>query len=394
MPTIRGWAALGVALALFVLWVGFGEELLLAVAAFLLVAVVTAVLIVRRGIPRVAFDRRINPLQLHDGDRAIVEVSVTAGRRLSQAVVEDVVHGLGAARFVADRVEGPSPAVARYEVLCRPRGVYRVGPASVLVRDPLALAESGGPTGRIDRLVVYPAVTELAGLPVVRGQDPTVNTSRAGFSHTGGEDFFTLREYHQGDDLRRVHWPSSAKRDQLMIRQLEMPWQSRALVLLDPRAERYAGRDAFEQAVRGAASAVRHLYRAGFSPTMWAGNPDAITVASAETFASAMEQLAIIETTEHVDLRSVVARMRRSGLAGGVLLLVTGAPDEQDLAVYRMLGRDYLRTVVMSVAHDENEAILKFRRGGVIAMTATPTASWAPIWRQAMEQAWSTATAG
>jgi hypothetical protein len=86
--------------------------------------------------------------------------------------------------------------------------------------------------------------------------------------------------------------------------------------------------------------------------------------------------------------------MRRSGLAGGVLLLVTGAPDEQDLAVYRMLGRDYLRTVVMSVAHDENEAILKFRRGGVIAMTATPTASWAPIWRQAMEQAWSTATAG
>ncbi len=64
-------------------------------------------------------------------------------------------------------------------------------------------------------------------------------TARTRFSQTGGEDFFTLRDYEDGDDLRKVHWPSSAKRDRLMIRQLEMPWQSRALIVLDTEVANY-----------------------------------------------------------------------------------------------------------------------------------------------------------
>lgn len=394
MPTIRGWAALGVALALFVLWFGFGEELLLGVGAFLLLAVAAAVLVVRQGAPRVGFHRRIAPLQVHDGDRAIVEVSLSSARRLSQAVVEDIVHGLGAARFVADRVDGDVPVVARYEILCRPRGVYRVGPASILVRDPFALAESGGLAGKSDRLVVFPAVDDLHSLPIVRGQDPTVNTARANFSQTGGEDFFTLREYQQGDDLRRVHWPSSAKRDELMIRQLEMPWQSRALVVLDPRRSQYPSSDAFEHAVRGAASVTRHLFQAGFAPSLWANTRDLVNVGSIEAYAMAMEHLATVQPEAQFDLKTAVSRLRRNGLAGGALVLVTGTPDEAAVAVYRMLGRDYLRTVVLAVTGKENEAMLAFQRAGVINIIGTPGASWGPVWQEAMERSWSTATAG
>ena len=57
MPTIRGWAATGAALALVILWIGFGEELLLAVAAFLLLAVALGTIYVRRSIPRVLIQR-------------------------------------------------------------------------------------------------------------------------------------------------------------------------------------------------------------------------------------------------------------------------------------------------------------------------------------------------
>jgi len=394
MPTIRGWAALGVALALLVLWFGFGEELLLAVGAFLLLAVVAAVAMVRRRAPRVGFHRRIAPLQVHDGERAIVEVSLSSSQPLSSAVVEDVVHGLGAARFVADRVDDSVPVVARYEILCRPRGIYRVGPAAIIVRDPFALAESGGLAGKADRLVVFPTVDDLEGLPIVRGQDPTVNTSRANFSQTGGEDFFTLREYQQGDDLRRVHWPSSAKRDELMIRQLEMPWQSRALIIFDPRRERYASVESFEHAVRGAASVMRHLFQAGFSPSLWANSRDIINVGSVDAYAMAMEQLATVQPQAGVDLKTAVTRLRRNGLAGGALILVTGAPDDAAAAVYRMLGRDYLRTVIMAVTQTENEAILSLRRAGAISILGSPGASWRPPWQEAMERAWSTATAG
>lgn len=394
MPTIRGWAATGAAVALLLLWIGFGEELLLAVGAFLLLSVGIGMLYVRRTAPRVAIDRRISPTQLRDGDRAVVEVSLLSGRRLHTAMVEDVVQGLGEARFSSDRVEANDPMVARYEVLCRPRGVYKVGPAQVKVFDPLALTESGGTSGRVDRLVVYPAIEALSGLPVVRGQDPNVNSAQANFSQTGGEDFFTLREYQQGDDLRRVHWPSSAKRDELMIRQLEMPWQSRALVLLDTRMRSYPTGDAFEHAVRAAASAVDHLFKHGFSPTLWTGSSDSTTVATPEAYAFAMEELATVQTSELLNLHTAVSRMRRSGLSGGALVLVTGETDEDDLAVYRVLGRDYGRTVVMAVAEQENDVILQFQRAGAVTVVTPASSAWAPAWREAMERTWSTDTVG
>jgi len=394
MPTIRGWAALGASLALILLWVGFGEQLLLGVAVFLLLAVGFGVVYVRRSVPRVAARRSISPVQVHDGDRAVVELEISTSKRVAQIVAEDTVHGLGSARFVADRVAPRAAVVARYEVLSRPRGVYRVGPASVVVRDLLAMAEAGGSTGRVDRLVVYPAVEDLHGLPIVRGRDPTVNTSRSSFSPTGGDDFFTLREYQQGDDLRRVHWPSSAKRDELMIRQLEMPWQSRAFVLLNPRAASYPSSEAFEHAVRGAASAVRHLYHRGFSPTLWLGETSTTTVTTADSYAVAMEALAVVSTRNEVSLPAMVRRLAREGLSGGALILVTGQPDDEDLMAYRMLSTRYLRTMVMSVSQNPNEAILRLEQVGAVTVMARPGASWAPAWREAMERAWSTATAG
>ena len=165
MPTTRGWAALGAGTALIILWIAFGERLLLAVAAFFLIAIVLGIGYVRLAAPRVAIQRRISPIQVHDGDRAIVEVTLQSPRRVYQVAVEDTVHGLGSAHFIADRGEPGQPMVARYEILCRPRGIYSVGPADVRVRDPLGFTESGGAAGTADRLVVYPAVEDLVGVP-------------------------------------------------------------------------------------------------------------------------------------------------------------------------------------------------------------------------------------
>ncbi len=392
MPTVRGWAALGAAAALCVLWVAFGEQLLLGSAVFLALAVAYGVFSVRRVAPRVTVTRELVPTQVRDGDRALVTVTLLSDRTLSHASVRDTVEGLGIAEFVADRVAPGDPLIGRYEVVCRPRGVYRVGPTDVRVRDPFGMAESGGPAGRVDRLVVYPAIEQLDGLPVVRGQDPNVATARTRFSQTGGEDFFTLREYQQGDDLRRVHWRSSAKRDELMIRQLEMPWQSRALVVLDPEAGSYPGADTFEHAVRGAASVLHHLFASGFSPTVWTGRAESVTVASMDTYALAMEELATVAPLMRADLRNAIGRLRQRGLAGGALVLVTGIPGEGHLAVYRALGRDYTRTAVLAVADEHNEAILRFRQGGVVTVVSPRGTRWASAWNEAMERTWATAT--
>jgi uncharacterized protein (DUF58 family) len=394
MPSFRGWAASGAAAALAVLWLGFGEDLLLALSIFLLAAVIGGTTYVRFSGPKLLLSRSINPVQLHDGERALVDLSLTSKRKVYRVRVEDRVHGLGSATFVADRVSSGDVMAGRYEVLCRPRGVYRVGPSLVSVADPLGFAEATTTAGTVDRLVVYPKVEDLEGLPTGRGQDQTINTSRASFWHTGGEDFFTLREYQQGDDLRMVHWPSSARRDELVIKQLEMPWQSRAFVVLDPRIEPHLSAESFEQAVRGAASVLRHLFRGGYTPTMWAGNGNGTIVQDGETYRLAMEELATIVPRRSVDLRYLVSQLRRSGMAGGVLVMVTGEADDADLAAFQLLSQDFYRTVVLSVEQGENDEIMGFARAGALIVRTTPTGVWSESWRNAMEHGWSTASAG
>lgn len=394
MPTTRGWAAIGAAVALGVLWVGFGEDLLLALAVFLLAAVAGGSLYVRLAVPRLVLKRRISPMQLHDGDRALVDLSLESRRKVFRVTVEDRVHGLGSATFVADRIADGDTTAGRYEVLCRPRGVYTVGPSRVTIGDPLGFTESTSTFGTADRLVVYPRVENLTGVPTGRGQDQTMNTSRASFWHSSGEDFFTLREYQQGDDIRKVHWPSSARRDTLMVKQLEMPWQSRAFIALDPRTEPHVSNESFEQAVRGAASVLHHLFRSGYTPTIWAGFGNGTLVGSPDAYNVAMEELATVRPVRSMDLRQVVSRLRRSGMAGGVFVMVTGTPDEADLATFQLLSQDFYRTVVLSVAEDDDESVVRFAHAGALVVKTGVSGTWDEPWRNAMEHGWSTASAG
>jgi uncharacterized protein (DUF58 family) len=246
------------------------------------------------------------------------------------------------------------------------------------------------PTGPVDRIVVYPALEKLSGFPIVRGQDPAMQASRPEHSRRGGEDFYTLREYQRGDDLRRVHWPSSAKTDELMIRQLETPWQSRALVLLDVRDASYESRDAFEKAVSGTATIVTHLVSSGFDADLWAGDADPI---DASRYGSAMERLALVQTDPAIDIKAVAARIRQKG-GGGALVIITGIADRSLLTVQQLLARDYPTTVLMTVSSSTSQTLVGFRRFGVATVSIEPDQPWAPAWVTTMRTAWTTASVG
>jgi len=394
MLTDRGWAALGATLALLVLWVALGEPELLSIGLLLAVATTTAFVFVRRSNPSVSVTRHLSPNLVHEGEQTVVEAALTnvGARRVWNLTAEDEVAGLGSARFAAARLAPDETATATYQILCKPRGIYDVGPLQVSVSDPLRLAERSRLVGQSDRLIVYPSVEQLSGLPVLRGLDPSMYASQPEFSHRGGEDFYTLRQYQTGDDLRRVHWPSTAKLDELMIRQLETPWQSRALVFFDPRSSSFDSAEAFEKAVRGAASVIRHLLASGFDADLWAGGA-VISSAEPGSYAKSMETLAGVQPAEDLDLRASALRLQNGG-RGGALVIVSGTPDDELLAVAQLLTRNFASTLLMSVAQHISPNVAGFQRGGTLTMAITPDGSWAKAWLDATKAAWPTVSAG
>ncbi len=113
--------------------------------------------------------------------------------------------------------------------------MFDLGPLEVGLADPFGLVGRVVEAAPRTRLTVYPRIDPVAPPPSSHGDDPLAGADHPRALTGGGEDFYALRPYVRGDDLRKVHWPSTAKTDDLMIRQDEMPWQSRSTLLLDNR---------------------------------------------------------------------------------------------------------------------------------------------------------------
>lgn len=380
--TPRGASVFGSGLALLLAWVVLGEVELLAAAAALLVGVASALVFTKAARPRVRISRQLEPSMVHEGERAAVALQIENRRNLPafQLTLEDGVGGLGTAHFQIGALPSGATASASYQIVCRPRGVYTVGPAEVEVRDPFGLASIKTTQGVDDRLIVYPAVETLSGFPNVRGRDPAISASRPEHSGRGGEDFYTLRSYQEGDDLRRVHWPSSARLDELMIRQMETPWQSRGLVFFDVRRDRYAIPEDFERAVRGVASVSVHL-ASNFAADLWMGG-GLVDLANAQI---AFEELARIQPYPAIDLRAVAGRLRHTG-KGGALILVTGTPDEELLTVVRLLESQYRVGVLLSASDNPGRMLTGFQSLAIKTVVAGTGQKWAPAWTEALGQ--------
>jgi uncharacterized protein (DUF58 family) len=314
---------------------------LLGSALVLHAGVLLGMLWVRLGSRSIALSRIVQPPEAAVGDQVSVTLAIENRNELpiNRLLLEDRVEGLGTAACIVARLPGKTIAKVPYSIACQQRGIKRIGPVTVTVSDPLGLASTRRVLGVEDRLVVYPRTYPLSGYPPVRGRDPSSYAARPEFASRGGEDFFTMREFRHGDDLRQVHWKSSAHRDQLMIKQLEAPWQSRGLLVLDTRSSAYANEEAFEDAVEGTASFFKHLRASGFDLDVLIGSTY-IRASSALSASQTLEALASVELASSLDLVAVVSRAKRHG-GEGALVVVTGDPDDELLRAAGLLGHDY-----------------------------------------------------
>ena len=274
--TTRGRCLLAGGLATVACAVLLNERDLLRVGAFVALLPPLAALLVRHTHRAVQVQRTLTPTRLPVDGSAGVELQVRGGALAGVLRLADTVPDAAGPvpqsppRFVVHRIPRGDGVRLRYAVRPTLRGVHRIGPLRALACDPLGLAELTREVAGADRLVVLPRVVGLHGLPAAFGGGE--RTAGAALAHQGpGSSDVLVRPYRHGDELRRVHWRSTARHDELMVRLEERPWRGGTTVLLDRRDCAHAGHGAdstLELAVSLAASICMHLIGRGDPVTL------------------------------------------------------------------------------------------------------------------------------
>lgn len=265
--TGRGQAFLAAGITITLVAMLFGFPDLTRVGVLLLALPALSLLAGARRAPRLQVRRWVSPTLLGPGQEADVALEVrNVGRSRSHVYLaeEQVDRALGApARLLLPPLEAGEARVVRYRVQGRARGAYPIGPLTVRQPDLFGLTTVCHRLPGEDQLIVLPRIERLADTEpaagAVPGEGPAVRMVA-----TRGEEDVTTRPYREGDDLRRVHWPATAHRGTLMVREEEHPATRRAVLALDARRSAMGGDD-LEWAVSALASVAVLLHGRGFT---------------------------------------------------------------------------------------------------------------------------------
>jgi uncharacterized protein (DUF58 family) len=344
--TGRGRFALALGALLYVAAWAFGSIPLYPVAVGLVLAVLGAWIWVRL-IDRPMQLRRIG---LHEerleGQDVAVTLELLHDGRIKPfgAAVVERIERLGERR-VTVRPAGDR-LVARYELERVPRGRYPFEPAHAVLEDPFGLERRELELAVPDALLVYPRIVELPGLFSEAG-----TTAHGGrrvlLRRPSGFDLHSVREYTDGDSLRKVHWRSTAHRGQLMVKELEESPRDDVAVVLDCDAAGAVGErgdSSFDVQVRAAGSVLRAHTRGGRRAILVLnalGRPTQRVHGDEGDWRRALEVLAAAEPTADTQVADVIAG--ESGAAASALELAVVTARLAEPLVERLVQRAHSR---------------------------------------------------
>ncbi len=263
--TTSGWIALGAGVVLYVFGRIIGGLPVLLIAYGFGLLVVLSVVLARRRV-NMEGERSGLYARAQQGDRLNVDVVLRAKRSVSTFILEErVPEKLGRpVRVPIARLPAGAAVSHKYSVRCARRGVYEIGPLVAITSDPLGLAQRENQVADKFELLVHPRIEEVSDRPLTRQfEDPPIRPPVSKPFPTGFE-FYGMRDYHPGDDLRRIVWRASARMGKLMVREAEQGITDRITIILDTdrgshsRDGEYS--ESFETGVSAAVSlATRHL---------------------------------------------------------------------------------------------------------------------------------------
>jgi uncharacterized protein (DUF58 family) len=333
--TTRGRCLLAAGGAAALCAIVLGERDLLRVAFFLIALPLVAAAVVARTRYRLSCARTLAPGRVPAGQSAEVILRLDNVSFLPTGLLlleDEVPYTLGGRpRFTVDRIGPGQHRTVRYPVRSDARGRYRIGPLRLRLADPFGLVELTRSFSAVDRLTVVPATHPLPSVRLGGAWDSGGESVSRTVAIRGDDDAAT-REYRHGDDLRKVHWRSTARVGKLMVRREERPWQSRATLLLDTRSRAHRGDgpgSSFEWAVSAVASIGVHAARQGYAVRMLTDSGPTVTGADIGDEGILLDYLAEVTASRHGGLDPAVSALRAvEGIGTLVAVLGLLEPDQ------------------------------------------------------------------
>jgi uncharacterized protein (DUF58 family) len=373
---------------------------------------------------RLACQRVVDPARLEAGrpGRVVLRLHNVSRFPTGVLLIEDTLpYTLGARpRFVLNRLEPQGMRDVTYALRSDVRGKYTIGPLTIRLTDPFGMCELTRSFSTYDTLTVIPRVEAL---PPVRlnGEAKGYGDGRQRSLALAGEDDVIPRGYRYGDDLRRVHWRSTARYGELMVRREEQPQRARCTVLLDTRGHAFAGAGpdaAVEWAVSGAASVLVHMLERGFSVRLLTDTGNSVPGEGADGFAGAsqgtadaaglmMDTLAVIDHSDGSGLSRAYDVLRRGN--EGLLVAFFGDLDEEQAAVVAKMrqrsggalafvldSESWVRepTDVPGPLQEREERLRMLREAGWTALGVPRGSSLEELWRLADRERTGVGAAG
>ncbi len=206
------------------------------------------------------YEPSIAPDPATEGDDVTLRITARRRSRIpgSTVIVTGALDRLGSFEC---RLRGhrPDRQPARLRSARSREGDSASSDATLELRDPLGLETRSSPLGTAVSVVVYPRLVELDNLFSDAGRFGS-DGRRFLLRRPAGFDLHSVRDYEQGESLRRVHWPTTARRGHLMVKELEESPRDSVVVVLDCDPAGQAGDppdSSFDQAARAAGSILR-----------------------------------------------------------------------------------------------------------------------------------------
>ncbi|CCH77322.1 putative membrane protein [Nostocoides japonicum T1-X7] len=354
--TTRGKSVLAAGIVMVLAGMALGVVDLSRIGVLCIALPVLAALLTRHHDLGITVERTVRPSRVPIDSVSTVDLAIAnPGPRRTPLIMaeEHVDYALGdRPRFVVPSMRAGERRVLKYTVRSHTRGRHRIGPLAIRVRDPFGLSlRAAAHTGHTDVLVL-PRVVPLTPARA-KGSELGAEGTIPHMVALHGEDDVSIREYRDGDDLRRIHWPATARTGEIMVRQEDRPATRRATVLLDSRASRHRGSGTsatFEWSVTAVASVICHLLDLGYAVHLLTPRADVdARIHQNVDEEDALDTLAEVTTTGDEALADVLRAASGVTASGGLVVAVVasmGDDDARALAALRQPGSNGLAFVV------------------------------------------------